>query len=42
MNKKLAAALQQYGFTVTGNTAYGIVQGYEISMYAPNPMEQSI
>ena len=42
MNKKLAAALQQYGLTVTGNTAYGIVQGYEISMYAPNPMEQSI
>ena len=42
MNKKLAAALQQYGFTVTGNTAYGIVKGYEISVYAPNPMEQSL
>ena len=41
MNKKLAAALQQHGMTVTGNSAYGTVQGYEMSLRAPSPMEQS-
>lgn len=41
MNKKLAAALQQHGMTVTGNSAYGTVHGYEMSLRAPSPMEQS-
>ena len=41
MNKKLAAALQQHGMTVTGNSAYGTVQGYEMSLRAPSPMAQS-
>ena len=41
MNKKRAAALQQHGMTVTGNSAYGTVQGYEMSLRAPSPMEQS-
>lgn len=41
MNKKLASALQQHGMTVTGNSAYGTVQGYEMSLRAPSPMEQS-
>lgn len=43
MNKKLVAALQQYGLTVTGNTAYGIVQGYETNVCLPkNGMETSV
>ena len=41
MNKKLAAALQQHSMTVTGNSAYGTVHGYEMSLRAPSPMEQS-
>ena len=41
MNKKLAVALQQHGMTVTGNSAYGTVHGYEMSLRAPSPMEQS-
>ena len=41
MNKKVISLLQQYGLTVTGNTAYGIMQGYETSLRSPSPMEQS-
>ena len=41
MNKKAISLLQQYGLTVTGNTAYGIMQGYETSLRSPSPMEQS-
>lgn len=41
MNKKVISLLQQYGLTVTGNTAYGIMQGYETSLRYPSPMEQS-
>lgn len=41
MNKKVISLLQQYGLTVTGSTAYGIMQGYETSLRSPSPMEQS-
>ena len=41
MNKNVISLLQQYGLTVTGNTAYGIMQGYETSLRSPSPMEQS-
>lgn len=40
MNKKLAALLQQYNLTVFENMAYGVIQGYEISVRVPNTMEQ--
>ena len=40
MNKKLAALLQQYNLTVCENMAYGVIQGYEISVRVPNTMEQ--
>lgn len=41
MNKKLTAFFTQYGLNVTGNIAYGALNGYETSVHFSAPFETS-